>query len=323
MRVSWLSCWVSLLSLHSRRTDTAGRHEQPLTRDHLDVVPPQCVLDAFSNAALDACDELDGVKDNIIALPGSCTFNASEIVGQDVTCTNPNGTVTITDKMAQFVQGFWDGPRTGSGDFFWYGFGHEGPFTSVFQPNCTTVDDCTYTPFSAADDWYGTFLERNSTWKLATAGLTQERFDRLNRMAVDEYTSTIGTNNVDLTDLKARGTKVITWHGTHDGLIPYNGTVDYYDRVMAWDPDVQDYYRFFLAPGVGHCRGGPGFDPNSGVLSALINWVENGTAPEFLPGTGPATKNATDTRTVNLCLYPKVLTFAGTDPDDAASFECI
>lgn len=90
-------------------------------------MPPQCVLDALSNAALDACDELDGVKDSIIALPGSCTFNASEIVGQDVTCTNPNGTVTITDKMAQFVQGFWDGPRTDSGDFFWYSFGARGP----------------------------------------------------------------------------------------------------------------------------------------------------------------------------------------------------
>ncbi|KAJ0117753.1 hypothetical protein J7T55_001953 [Diaporthe amygdali] len=289
----------------------------------LDVVPPQCVLDAFSNAALDACDELDGVKDSIIALPGSCNFNASDIVGQEVTCTNPNGTVTITDKMAQFVHGFWNGPRTGSGDFFWYGFGYEGPFTSVFVPNCTTVDDCTYTPFSAANDWYGAFLERNSTWSLETAGLTQERFDKLNRMAVDQYTSTIGTSNVDLTDLKARGTKMITWHGTHDGLIPYNGTVDYYDRVMAWDPDVQDYYRFFLAPGVGHCRGGPGFDPNSEVLNALISWVENGTAPEFLPGTGPATKNVTDTRTVNLCLYPKVLTSVGTDPDDAASFECV
>ncbi|KAK2602747.1 hypothetical protein N8I77_009254 [Diaporthe amygdali] len=289
----------------------------------LDVVPPQCVLDAFSNAALDACDELDGVKDSIIALPGSCNFNASDIIGQEVTCTNPNGTITITDKMAQLVHGFWNGPRTGSGEFFWYGFGYEGPFTSVFVPNCTTVDDCTYTPFSAANDWYGAFLERNSTWSLETAGLTQERFDKLNRMAVDQYTSTIGTSNVDLTDLKARGTKMITWHGTHDGLIPYNGTVDYYDRVMAWDPDVQDYYRFFLAPGVGHCRGGPGSDPNSEVLNALISWVENGTAPEFLPGTGPATKNATDTRTVNLCMYPKVLTFVGTDPDDAASFECV
>jgi hypothetical protein len=82
--------------------------------------------------------------------------------------------------------------------------------------------DCTYTAFSA--DWYVRFLERKSTCKLAaTSGLTQERFDRLNCMSTDEYASAIAANNVDLTDLKARGTKMITWHGTVDGLIPYDG----------------------------------------------------------------------------------------------------
>ena len=37
------------------------------------------------------------------------------------------------------------------------------------------------------------------------------------------------------------------------------------------------------------------------ALAATGDWVENGTSPELLPGPGPATKNATDTRTVNLC----------------------
>jgi len=51
---------------------------------------------------------------------------------------------------------------------------------------------------------------------------------------------------------------MITWHGLADPLILPNGTVDYYEKVMAADPGVQDYYRFFEAPGAGHCFGGIG-----------------------------------------------------------------
>ncbi|KAF9873395.1 feruloyl esterase b precursor [Colletotrichum karsti] len=291
--------------------------------EHLDVVPPACVLNAFTNAAIEACDELDGVQDKIISLPGSCKFNATSLVGQTVACTNPNATVTISEKMAEFVHGFWEGPRSGDGNFFWYGFNQDAPLTGVFNPTCTTVDNCTYAPFSATDDWFGVFLEKNSTWSISTSGITQERFDQLHRISVDEYTSSIGTDNVDLTNFKKRGTKMLTWHGMQDPLIPYNGTVDYYDRVKAWDPNVEDYYRFFPAPGVSHCGGGSGFDPSDYVFDALRAWVENGTAPETLTGEGAAVGNSSESRKVNLCMYPKILTFVGTDPDDAASYDCI
>ncbi|KAI8165397.1 hypothetical protein K4K49_011514 [Colletotrichum sp. SAR 10_70] len=289
----------------------------------LDVIPPSCVLNAFTDAAIEACDELDGVKDSIISLPGSCNFNASSLIGQTVACTNPNATITIDEKTAQFVHGFWEGPRSAEGVFQWYGYTQDAPLTAVFSPTCTSVDNCTYTPFSATNDWFGVFLERNSTWSIESSGITQERFDRLHRISVDEYTSSIGTDNVDLTDFKKRGTKMITWHGMQDPLIPYNGTVDYYERVKAWDANVEDYYRFFPAPGVSHCGGGAGFDPSDYVFDALRAWVENGTAPETLTGQGTAVGNSSETRTVNLCMYPKVLTFTGTDPDDAASYECI
>ena len=38
-----------------------------------DAQPPSCVLDAFTNA-IEACDQLDSVKDGIIAFPGQCHF---------------------------------------------------------------------------------------------------------------------------------------------------------------------------------------------------------------------------------------------------------
>lgn len=114
-------------------------------------------------------------------------------------------------------------------------------------------------------------------------------------------------------------------HGTQDPLIPSNGTIDYYERASAFNGDsFNDYYRFFLAPGVGHCGGGPGLDPSGTVFDVLRAWVENGTVPETLPATGPAVgaSNTSTTRSIDLCLYPKVLTYIGPNPNDDASFTC-
>lgn len=125
--------------------------------------------------------------------------------------------------------------------------------------------------------------------------------------------------------MKLVGTKMISWHGTQDQLIPSNGTVDYYMRVREFDPAVEDYYRFFLAPGVGHCGfgDGKGFNPSDRVFNTLRAWVENGTVPDRLEATSPAVGNDSATRTAYLCLYPKVFSYAGGNPNDSSSFICI
>lgn len=51
--------------------------------------------------------------------------------------------------------------------------------------------------------------------------------------------------------------------------------------MAALDPGMNDFYRLFFAPGVAHCFGGPGGQPYT-VLDALVEWVENGTAPDTL-----------------------------------------
>lgn len=83
--------------------------------------------------------------------------------------------------------------------------------------------------------------------------------------------------------------------------------------------------RFYLAPGVGHCGGGPGLDPSGSVFDVLRLWVENGSIPETLPATGPAvdSSNSQATRSIGLCLYPEVLAYIGPDPNDQASFTCV
>ncbi|PYI11469.1 tannase and feruloyl esterase, partial [Aspergillus sclerotiicarbonarius CBS 121057] len=288
----------------------------------LDTQPPACVLDAFTDAAIEACDLLDGVKDEIISLPGQCHFKASSIVGQIVNCSDPDGQITITDSMAELVRGMWEGPISLEDQFEWYGLNYDADLTSLLATTCTSLRNCTVTPFSISADWARIFLARNSSFSVQ--GLTRQDFDDLFRESVDQYASIIGTHNPDLTSLKLAGGKMIAWHGMQDELIPTNGTVDYYSRVMGRDRNVADYYRFFLAPGVAHCGGGPGFDPSDTVFETLRAWVENGTVPDTLGAiaTAVAGSNSSSTRTADLCPYPKVFTFVGGNPNDAASFGC-
>ena len=42
---------------------------------------------------------------------------------------------------------------------------------------------------------------------------------------------------------------------------------------------TQQFARLFMAPGVGHCGGGSGPQPQA-LFDAVVNWVEHGVAPD-------------------------------------------
>ncbi|OQV07800.1 hypothetical protein CLAIMM_12174 [Cladophialophora immunda] len=132
----------------------------------------------------------------------------------------------------------------------------------------------------------------------------------------------MGTMNANLSAFRAAGGKMITWQGLADNLIMPNGTMEYFSRVKALDQNVTDFYRVFFAPGVGHCGGGGSGPIPDDTLMALRKWVENGTAPEVLPGSSGFKVNGT-IRHQNLCLYPLVSKYNGKgDPTSASSFTC-
>ena len=72
----------------------------------------------------------------------------------------------------------------------------------------------------------------------------------------------------DLTPFKKSGGKLITYTGWLDPVVPPQDTAAYYEgvaKVMGGYDKTRDFYRFFLAPGMGHCAGGPG--PNRSTRS--------------------------------------------------------
>ena len=108
---------------------------------------------------------------------------------------------------------------------------------------------------------------------------------------------------------------MIAWHGMADQSIPFNGTVNYNDRVLALDANATDFYRFYSAPSVEHCRGGAGAAPTD-PLAQLVSWVENGEVPQTLSAN--RTVNGTSWKQ-ELCLYPLLSVYKGGNPADASS----
>ena len=91
--------------------------------------------------------------------------------------------------------------------------------------------------------------------------MTNEEYFRILHQSRNQYASVMGTSDPDLSLFKARNGKLLTWHGLADTVIFPNGTEDYYKRVSDKVNGVQDFYRYFEAPGVAHCKGGAGPQP--------------------------------------------------------------
>ncbi|CAK7198041.1 hypothetical protein SEUCBS139899_000699 [Sporothrix eucalyptigena] len=321
-------------------------------------VVPQCVLDAFQGGVLSACDALDGVKDGIIAQPGSCTFDPTTLVGRGIACSNAGGgsgnsstgatSITITAAHAAVFSKILAGPKSPNGQQLWYGLlpGATADLLASTTQNGTA-------PFGLAATWLNNFvlgLETiNNTFALKKASslpLSDKSADTTALANAQAYTNVfqqsqqmfdvlIGTDNPDLREFEAAGGKMLSWHGLADQLVFPNGTFDYIQRAMdLLDANAVDgFFRVFSAPGVQHCGGGSGAVPTD-PLTALVSWVENGTAPDTLPAMRTASVLGTNTTltgnntssviTRNLCRYPQMMVYSGSgDGSLAADWQCI
>jgi feruloyl esterase len=120
----------------------------------------------------------------------------------------------------------------------------------------------------------------------------------------------------------SRGGKLVQYHGWSDPQISPLNSVAYYDalRSTLGAESLDASYRLFMAPGMGHCRGGEG--PNAfDALGAVVGWVERGEVPNQIIASH-ASRGVID-RTRPLCPYPQVAAYAGRgSSDDAANFVC-
>ncbi len=95
----------------------------------------------------------------------------------------------------------------------------------------------------------------------------------------------------NLNSFTSHNGKLIFVHGVSDPWFSAKDTIDYYQRMTTangGEAKVRDWSRLFLSPGMGHCSGGAAALDTFDLLTAAVNWVEKGTAPDQVTATGRA-----------------------------------
>jgi feruloyl esterase len=132
--------------------------------------------------------------------------------------------------------------------------------------------------------------------------------------------------NPDLAKFKARGGKLLIYHGWSDGgsggSISALNTVSYYESVLKhMGPNQDDWLRLFMVPGMDHCGGGTG--PNQfNKLAALERWREQNEPPKSIVAARVNDSGVID-MTRPLCPYPQRAVYKGSgSTNDAANYTC-
>jgi len=138
---------------------------------------------------------------------------------------------------------------------------------------------------------------------------------------IDEMSDILDPDSIDLSAFKARGGKIIIVHGWADAYISAAMTVDWFEKMQAFmggRAATDTFAQLYVVPGISHEGGGPAphiFD----ALTPLIDWVENGKAPERLVLADA--EGRTPHRTRPAFPYPAYAKYKGKgDPNAAESF---
>jgi feruloyl esterase len=314
--------WTALLT-------TAVFDTRALTLDPASFIPPQKVP-AIATAVNTACDAFDGVTDGILGDPRRCRFDPAAIQ-----CKEADADSCLTAPQVAALKAIYAGPADAKGASIYPGYppgaetGDGGWATWITGPQ----------PKNSLMAYFGLnyfshMVHEKADWDYRTFDLEKDY-----RAAVEKTARQLDAIDTDLAPFKARGGKLILYHGWQDPAIPAQATVGYFDAVVKrfGRTGTDSFARLYLAPGVQHCGGGPGpdafggtgewssDDPSRSLRASLIEWVEKGKAPGAViatkfEGEGAARKV---TMTRPLCAYPEEATRrAGGDPADAAGFAC-
>jgi feruloyl esterase len=231
----------------------------------------------LSRASHAACDAQDGLADGQITNPRVCNFNPAALL-----CTAGDTPNCLTPSELTVAQAMYAGMRTSAGVQRYAGVmpGSEGEWDPAFGDNGRYgpfIGHYVYSKTSPPYDW-----RRDLNW--------DEHFDQIKTF----ITPATAAPSPDLTAFKARGGKLVQFHGWADPIVPPQGSPAYYNALIQFEKlkglpradydaavtnlsaaqvtadslalasSVQAYHRLFMLPDVGHCQKGLGPDSVGG-----------------------------------------------------------
>ncbi len=261
----------------------------------------------MAREAITYCDSKDGLKDGLLDNPLRCDFDFSKLL-----C--PSGTdndTCLTTPQVETAKKIFSPMRNPAGKELYPGL----MLGTIL--NISETDDGLVRHNSMSEDFYKYFVYGDSNWDWRSSNLYKDIAEADAKVA-----PIVDVTNPDLKRFKARGGKLIMYHGWADNVVSPLSSLNYYKKVqeVVGEEETDEFLRLFLAPGMYHCGGGPG--PNEfDMVLAIEDWVEKGKAPDRVIASHK-TDGKVD-RTRPLCPYPQTASYKGSgSTDDAANFAC-
>jgi len=283
----------------------------------------------LGNAVNAACDGLDGVVDGVLNNPRHCHFDPA-VLRCEGSQMPPN---CLTAEQVAAVRDLWTGP-----DRMVHRHGYYPPFERGGEADGWPSSISPGPPPAPQTDnhaqigipFFEYFVFDNPNWDFKTFDWISGPAYVDNKAVAPGQTlaSVLNSTDPDLGPFRARGSKLIQYHGFSDPEVPPLTSINYFESVMNFpDGSVErtpEFYRLFMVPGMNHCKGGPGanvFD----MLTPLVQWVEQDIAPDRVLATHHV-NNMPDQGvafTRPLCSYPREAVYKGSgNTNDAANFVC-
>jgi feruloyl esterase len=278
---------------------------QAMLRDPAAKIPTEKFA-VLHQAALDACDARDGIKDGIINDPTRCKFDPA--VTQ---CKGGDGPNCLTSAQVATAKKFYTplmAPKTGEEVFPGFEPGSELRWAGMAGgPR----------PLGMADDFFKYVVFQDPNWDFLTLDVGRHL-----ALARKIDNGVISPTSANLKTFVGRGSKLLIYHGWADQNVAPLSSVEYYEKLVKTlgKKQVENSVRLYMAPGMGHCSGGEGPD-SFDTLTALEQWREHGVAPREIIASQIAKGSVIRTRP--LCPYPQVAQYKGTgSTDQAENFVC-
>lgn len=277
---------------------------------------PADLFPSIARSIVAQCDPQDGVSDGVSQDPASCKIDY--------------GTLNLTEVQISTLQTLYANWTAPNGTFL---------FASLTPGALLALAD-SINPSPVGYSFLANAVVNESSYNFTQFTLSDLALaDRVNP----------GNANADdfgaISKFHAKGGKLILYHGLLDPGIPSGASQYYYNRTLqtlqSTDPmtaaSIDDFFRLFLVPNMGHCAGSqpagsnapwyfaagsqnqgpnvtgitsgvPGYeDPEHDMVLALMRWVEEGQAPESIIATKFKGDNSTEVvRQGLVCSWPKL-----------------
>ncbi|MFM2274275.1 MAG: hypothetical protein RL211_147 [Pseudomonadota bacterium] len=310
---------------------------------------PPADMKLLANKVLEKCDALDGLADGMVNNLAACQ-TAFDV--KALQCTGTKTAQCLSGPQVGALQKVFAGPVNSKGeklysDWPWdagvgasqIGFGSwrawklQGPIADLPIIGALGAGSVAYIFSTPPKPVAGnppaliqSLLDYNFDVDAPKINATDAQF---RESAVQFMTP---PNATDLSPFKARGGKLIVYHGSSDPVFSVNDTIRWYDGLNRnHGGNANTFARLFTVPGMNHCQGGPATEQFD-MLSAMVDWVENGKAPAQVVATARTGVNPDvpadwisqgKPRSRPLCPYPQQARYRGAgDVNDAASFSC-